>query len=123
MRTATDRLSVVFSALADPTRRAILERLTAGTFTLNELAEPFDISVQGVSQHLKILEHAGLVTRSQVAQTRPAALAPDALRAADMWLERYRQYWESSFTRLDEHLARLQRPRRRKSQPRGTGSS
>lgn len=110
MPTATDELSVVFSALADPTRRAILERLSTGSFTLNELAEPFDITVQGVSQHLKTLERAGLITRGQAAQTRPAALAPGGLRTATLWLERYRRYWEASFTRLDDHLERVQRP-------------
>jgi DNA-binding transcriptional ArsR family regulator len=111
MKMATDQLSMVFSALADPTRRAILERLSTGSFTVYELAEPFDMTVQGVSQHLKTLERAGLVARGKRAQTRPAELAPDGLRAADQWLGRYRHYWESSFSRLDEHLARLQRPR------------
>lgn len=110
MKAPTDQLSRVFSALADPTRRAILERLSTGSFTLHELAEPFDITVQGVSQHLKMLERAGLVTRGKLAQTRPAVLAPNSLHAASQWLERYRHYWESSFSRLDEHLARLQQP-------------
>jgi DNA-binding transcriptional ArsR family regulator len=106
---ATDDLSVVFAALADPTRRAMLDRLRSGESTLNELATPFDMSVQGVSQHLKVLERAGLITRGQVAQTRPARLAPDALRAAGDWMEHYREFWETSFERLDDYLDDLQR--------------
>jgi DNA-binding transcriptional ArsR family regulator len=109
MDTATDELSDVFTALADPTRRAMLDRLRSGPLTVNDLAAPFDMSVQGVSQHLKVLERAGLVARDRVAQTRPARLAPDALRAASSWLERYREFWEASFERLDGYLDDLQR--------------
>lgn len=109
MKAATDPLSLAFSALADPTRRAMLERLAEGPARLNDLAEPFDITLQAVSQHLKTLERAGLVTREQVAQTRPATLAPEGLYAANQWLQQYRRFWESSFARLDEHLARMRR--------------
>jgi DNA-binding transcriptional ArsR family regulator len=109
MTPTIDELTVVFAALADPTRRAMLNRLRSGESTLNELAVPFDMSVQAVSQHLKVLERAGLVSRSQVAQTRPARLAPGALRAVNSWIEGYREFWETSFERLDEYVEELQR--------------
>ncbi len=108
MTAATDDLSAVFAALADPTRRAMLDRLSSGEATLNELADPFEMSVQGASQHLKVLEHAGLVTRRRVAQTRPARLTPGGLRAASSWLEGYREFWEESLGRLDEYMDELQ---------------
>lgn len=108
MNAATEELSIVFAALADPTRRAMLDRLRSGEATLNELALPFEMSVQGVSQHLKVLERAGLVTRGRLAQTRPARLSPGGLQAASGWLERYREFWEESFDRLDEYLEDLQ---------------
>jgi DNA-binding transcriptional ArsR family regulator len=101
MTPTTDELSVAFAALADPTRRAMLDRLRSGEATLNELALPFEMSVQGVSQHLKVLERAGLVTRGRLAQTRPARLSSAGLQAASGWLERYREFWEESFERLD----------------------
>jgi DNA-binding transcriptional ArsR family regulator len=104
----SDELSVVFAALADPTRRAMLDRLRSGEATLNELAVPFEMSVQGVSQHLKVLERAGLVTRGRRAQTRPARLSSGGLQAASGWLERYREFWEESFERLDEYLEDLE---------------
>jgi DNA-binding transcriptional ArsR family regulator len=104
MSPSTDELSIVFAALADPTRRAMLDRLRAGQATLNELAVPFEMSLQGVSQHLKVLERAGLVTRGRAAQTRPARLASGGLHAASGWLEHYRD----SFERLDEYLEDLQ---------------
>jgi DNA-binding transcriptional ArsR family regulator len=104
----TDELSIVFAALADPTRRAMLDRLRSGEATLNELALPFEMSIQGVSQHLKVLERAGLVTRSRSAQTRPARLSSGGLQAASGWLERYQKFWEASFERLDEYLEDLQ---------------
>lgn len=107
MNVPTDELSSVFAALADPTRRAMLDRLRSGEATLNELAVPFEMSVQGVSQHLKVLERAGLVTRGRVAQTRPARLCSGGLRSASGWLERYREFWEPSFERLDEYLEDL----------------
>ena len=104
MTTDTDRLSATFAALADPTRRAILARLAQGEATVNELAEPFPISVQAVSKHLKVLERAGLITRGRSAQLRPSRLHGEPLREAVEWLETYRQFWQGSFDRLDERL-------------------
>jgi DNA-binding transcriptional ArsR family regulator len=100
----TDQLSTTFAALADPTRRAILARLTHGDATVNELAEPFPITKQAVSKHLKVLERAGLITRGRSAQLRPSRLQGDALRQAADWLADYRGFWEESFDRLGEHL-------------------
>ena len=105
---ATDRLSVIFSALADPTRRAILARLGEGDATVGELAEPFAISLPAISRHLKVLENAGLISRSQTAQWRSSSLEADALREATEWMEPYRRFWDASFDRLDAHLKRLQ---------------
>ncbi len=116
MQATTDELSIVFAALADPTRRAMLERLRSGEATLNELAVPFEMSVQGVSQHLKVLERAGLVTRGRLAQTRPARISSGGLQQASGWLERYREFWEGSFDRLDEYLEDLQ-TREERSRP------
>ena len=101
---AVDELTSTFAALADPTRRAILERLVEGEATVNQLAEPFPISVQAVSKHLKVLERAGLITRGRSAQLRPSRLEGAALREAAEWLERYRRFWNESFDRLDERL-------------------
>jgi DNA-binding transcriptional ArsR family regulator len=101
---AADQLTITFSALADPTRRAILARLTEGEATVKELAEPFPISVQAVSKHLKVLERAGLVTRGRSAQRRPSRLQGAPLQEAVEWLEKYRLIWEGSFDRLDERL-------------------
>jgi DNA-binding transcriptional ArsR family regulator len=101
---ADDRLSGTFAALADPTRRAILARLAEGEASVNELAEPFPISVQAVSQHLKVLERAGLITRGRSAQLRPSRLQGAPLGEAVEWLERYRRFWQESFDRLDERL-------------------
>jgi len=101
---AADQLTSTFAALADPTRRAILARLAEGEATVNELAEPFPISVQAVSKHLKVLERAGLITRGRSAQLRPSRLAGAPLREAADWLEQYRPLWERSFDRLDERL-------------------
>lgn len=106
---AADTLSTTFAALADPTRRAILARLADGEATVNELAAPFDMSLPAVSKHLKVLERAGLISRRQEAQTRPCRLAPGPLGAASDWLEGYREFWEGSFDRLDEHLRDLQK--------------
>ena len=106
---AVDRLSSTFSALADPTRRAILERLADGEATVNQLAEPFPVTLQAVSKHLKVLEHAGLVTRGRAAQWRPARLRGRPLEDAARWLERYRQFFEVSFDRLDDHLRDIQK--------------
>jgi DNA-binding transcriptional ArsR family regulator len=101
---ATDQLTSTFSALADPTRRAILARLTEGEATVKELAEPFPISVQAVSRHLKVLERAGLITRGRSAQRRPSRLEGAPLQEAVEWLEKYRVLWGGSFDRLDERL-------------------
>jgi DNA-binding transcriptional ArsR family regulator len=102
-----DQLSTTFAALADPTRRAILARLTTGEATVTELAEPFAMSLPAVSKHLKVLERAGLIARGREAQWRPCRLDPAPLRDANEWLETYRQFWEESFDRLDEHLRKL----------------
>ncbi|OYW34525.1 MAG: transcriptional regulator [Brevundimonas sp. 12-68-7] len=101
----TDDLSAKFAALADPTRRAILSRLCEGEASVNELAEPFDMSLPAVSKHLKVLEMAGLISRGREAQWRPARLEPMALKGVAEWLEHYRRYWDSSFDRLDAYLA------------------
>ena len=103
----TDRLSATFSALADPTRRAILARLALGETTVSQLAEPFDMSLPAVSRHLKVLERAGLIARGREAQWRPCRIAPGALKDVDDWLETYRRFWEQSFDRLDDYLRTL----------------
>jgi DNA-binding transcriptional ArsR family regulator len=102
---AVDRLTSTFAALADPTRRAILSRLAEGEATVNELAEPFPISKQAVSQHLKVLERAGLIRRGRRAQLRPSRLEGAALEEAAAWLEQYRRFWEGGFDRLEERLS------------------
>jgi DNA-binding transcriptional ArsR family regulator len=99
-----DDLTRTFAALADPTRRAIMARLAEGEASVNELAEPFPISVQAVSKHLGVLERAGLITRGRSAQRRPAQLEGAPLEAAVIWLETYRRFWQESFDRLDERL-------------------
>jgi DNA-binding transcriptional ArsR family regulator len=101
---AVDQLSRTFAALADPTRRQILARLAEKEATVNELAEPFPVSVQAISKHLKVLERAGLITRGRTAQLRPSRLEATALRDIDEWLETYRRLWEASFDRLDQRL-------------------
>ena len=103
-----DSLSLVFAALADPTRRAILAKLSSGAVTVSELAEPFKISLPGVSKHLKVLERAGLIERGREAQWRPCRLAPAPLKDVDDWVEQYRKFWEQSFDRLDQYLRELQ---------------
>ncbi|AGY60344.1 ArsR family transcriptional regulator [Gloeobacter kilaueensis JS1] len=103
-----DRLSAIFAALADPTRRAILARLARGEAAVNELAEPFAISLPAITKHLKVLERAGLITRSRQAQWRPCRLDAAALRDATDWLEHYRQFWDQSLDRLDEYLQNIQ---------------
>jgi DNA-binding transcriptional ArsR family regulator len=105
---AADRLSTTFAALADPTRRAILARLAVGEATVTELAEPFPMSLPAISKHLKVLENAGLVTRTRTAQWRPCRLEATPLAEADTWLAGYRRFWGDSFDRLDEHLHELQ---------------
>jgi DNA-binding transcriptional ArsR family regulator len=101
---AVDQLTRTFAALADPTRRAILGRLAVGEATVKELAEPFPISGQAVSKHLKVLERAGLITRGRTAQLRPSRLQAAPLKDAVDWLETYRQLWEDSFDRLEARL-------------------
>ena len=103
-----DRLNATFSALADPTRRAILARLISGEASVTELAEPFAMSLPAVSKHLKVLEHAGLITRSREAQWRPCRLEAGPLKDAADWLEHYRHFWEQSFDRLEDYLDELQ---------------
>ncbi len=103
-----DTLSLTFSALADPTRRAMLERLSQGPATVKELARPFKLSMPTISKHLKVLEHAGLIERGREAQWRPAQLNPAPLKDASEWLEHYRENWEENFDRLEEYLRNLQ---------------
>jgi DNA-binding transcriptional ArsR family regulator len=102
-----DALTVTFAALADPTRRAILTRLSAGAATVNQLAEPFALTQQAISKHIKVLEQAGLVSRSRAAQARPCRLERASFDAAADWIDRHRQLWDERYDRLDEHLAAL----------------
>jgi DNA-binding transcriptional ArsR family regulator len=104
----TDTLSLTFAALADPTRRAILARLSSGEASATELAEPFHISAPAITKHLKVLERAGLISRSKQAQFRPCKLEPQALQQASDFLEQYRRFWEQSFDRLEDYLHELQ---------------
>src|SRR5438128_11613389 len=104
-----DQLSLTFAALADPTRRALLARLTDGEATVNELAEPFPITLQAISKHLKVLERAGLISRGRDAQWRPCQLNAGPLREVADWVEHYRRFWKDSFDRLDEYLQQLQK--------------
>ncbi len=113
---AVDQLSTTFSALADPTRRAILARLADGEATVNQLAEPFPVTVQAVSKHLKVLERAGLISRGRTAQWRPCRLRARPLGDATRWLSEYRRFWEASFDRLDEHLRTIQAEDRGRSE-------
>jgi DNA-binding transcriptional ArsR family regulator len=105
---ATDRLSTTFAALADPTRRAILARLSLGATSVTELAEPFRMSLPAVSKHLKVLERAGLIARGREAQWRPCRLDPEGLKGVDGWLEHYRRFFDESLDRLDDYLRELQ---------------
>jgi len=102
-----DHLSVTFAALADPTRRAILARLAQGEASVTELAKPFDLSLPGVSKHLKVLQRAGLITQSRNAQWRPCRLEGGRLKEASEWVGEYRRFWDESFERLDEVLQDL----------------
>jgi DNA-binding transcriptional ArsR family regulator len=106
-----DQLSVIFAALADPTRRAILARLADGDATVTELAQPFSISLPAISRHLKVLEHAGLISRSRSGQWRSSTLQAAPLKEATEWMEHYRQFWDASFDRLDAHLRRARQDR------------
>jgi DNA-binding transcriptional ArsR family regulator len=105
-----DPLSATFAALADPTRRAILARLSLGETSVSELAEPFDISLPAVSRHLKVLEHAGRIARGREAQWRPCRIEPKALKSVDEWLEEYRRLWEQRLDRLEDYLRTLTEP-------------
>ena len=116
---STDRLSSMFGALADPTRRAILARLALGETTVNELAKPFTMSGPAISKHLKVLEHAGLITRGREAQWRPCRIEPLALKTLDEWLEQYRRFWEERLDRLEDYLRKLQA--KEPKEPRKTG--
>ena len=109
MQMTRDQLSTTLSALADPTRRAILARLALGEASVNELAEPFDMSLPAVSKHLKVLEKAGLISRGREAQWRPCKLEAGPLKDLNAWLDNYRQFWEESFDRLDLYLQQLQK--------------
>src|SRR6476646_8762633 len=109
-----DRLSSTFAALADPTRRAILARLALGQASLLKLAEPFDMSLPAISKHLKVLEHAGLITRSRDAQWRPCSIEGARLKEVSEWLDHYRRFWEQSFDRLDEYLRELKKTKEKK---------
>jgi DNA-binding transcriptional ArsR family regulator len=105
---ATDQLSITFAALADPTRRAILARLAQGEATVNELAEPFALSLPTISKHLKVLQHAGLITQGRRAQWRPCRIDAAPLHDVADWVEGYRRFWDESFERLDDYLRELQ---------------
>lgn len=105
----SDQLSLTFSALADPTRRAILQRLSEGEASVGELAAPFDISMPAISRHLKVLQRAGLVARTQNAQWRPVQLNATPLAEVANWVERYRRHWQGTFDRMDAYLAEIQK--------------
>lgn len=111
------RLDATFAALADPTRRAIIARLASGEASVNELAEPFAMSQPAISKHLKVLERAGLISRSRDAQRRPRKLEPKPLAEATAWLERYRRFWEGSFQHLDALLDELKAAERKQGRP------
>jgi len=106
---SNDHLSVTFAALADPTRRAILARLSRGEASVTDLAKPFDLSLPGVSKHLKVLQRAGLITQSRNAQWRPCRLEGARLQEAAEWVGEFRRFWDESFERIDEYLAELQK--------------
>jgi DNA-binding transcriptional ArsR family regulator len=110
-----DQLSTTFSALADPTRRAILSRLALGETSVLELAKPFEMSLPAVSKHLKVLEHAGLITRGREAQWRPCKLNAESLKAVDGWLEHYRHFWDESLDRLDDYLHDIQAKKKKET--------
>jgi len=113
MAAAASDLDTTFAALADPTRRAILARLSSGEASVTELAKPFEVSMPAISRHLKVLEHAGLIARGREAQWRPCRLEAGALREVADWVEAYRQFWEQSFDRLEEYLKTLKSKEKR----------
>src|ERR1700761_8903626 len=110
----TDPLSITFAALADPTRRAILAKLAAGESPVTELAAPFDMSLPAISRHLKVLEGAGLITRSREAQWRPCKLEGGALKEANAWIEQYRKFWDGSFDKLEAYLQKIEKNQKKK---------
>jgi DNA-binding transcriptional ArsR family regulator len=118
-----DRLSQIFAALADPTRRSIVARLAEGDATVGELAEPFPISLPAISRHLKVLEQAGLITRTKSAQWRSNSLQAEPLREVVAWMEPYRKFWDANFDRLDAHLARIQNTPSKRARPVRKGSA
>jgi DNA-binding transcriptional ArsR family regulator len=109
---ADDDLDLMFAALADPTRRSIVAHLTRGEATVNELAEPFAMSVQAVSRHIQVLERAGLISRGRHRQTRPCRLEPEALRTATDWIDRQRRLWTERFDQLEQHINDLKQNRK-----------
>jgi DNA-binding transcriptional ArsR family regulator len=115
---ATDHLSITLTALADPTRRAILARLARGEAMVTELAAPFALSLPGVSKHLKVLQRAGLVTQGRQAQWRPCRLQARPLKEVAEWAERYRRFWDESFERLDAYLIEMQKKERKHARKR-----
>src|ERR1700738_1985741 len=115
----SDPLSATFAALADPTRRAILSRLSLGETSVMELAEPFDMTLPAISKHLKVLEHAGLIARGREAQRRPCRLKAAPWREVSEWVAAYRQFWEQRFDRLEDYLQKVQMPRQRKGKSHG----
>lgn len=115
MTVIESNLDATFAALADPTRRAILARLATGEATVNELAEPFDLTLQAISKHIKVLEHCGLISRGRRAQFRPCRLEPELLDEAVGWIERSRQVWTERFDKLDQHLRDIQSDQRNTS--------
>jgi DNA-binding transcriptional ArsR family regulator len=108
MQTQSDPLSTTFAALADPTRRAILARLSSGEATVTELAAPFEMSLPAISKHLKVLQKAGLIEQGRQAQWRPCTLKPEPLRDASEWIGQYKRHWEDSLERLDTYLREIQ---------------
>jgi DNA-binding transcriptional ArsR family regulator len=114
-----DQLSLTFAALADPTRRAILARLASGEASVTQLAEPFEMTMPAISKHLKVLERAGLIARSQDAQWRPRRLQPAPLKEVASWVEHYRRFWEESFDRLDAYLHELKHEKNRQEKKHG----
>ncbi len=116
----SDRLSATFAALADPTRRAILARLAAGEASVTELAEPFTLSLPGVSKHLKVLERAGLIARGREAQWRPCRIQAEPLKDVADWVEHYRKIWEQRFDRLDDYLRQLKKQQTKQEKRHGS---
>src|SRR5260370_25076484 len=119
MPLAADRLSATLSALADPTRRAILARVVGGESDVGELAQPFDMTLPAISKHLKVLEHAGLIARGREAQRWPCRLKAAPLREVSEWVAAYRQFWEQRLGRLEDYLQKVQTPRQRKRKTHG----